>query len=281
MKIIHSVEEMKSSTHATRRGRRSIGFVPTMGALHEGHRALIRRARRENDQVVVSIFVNPAQFGPREDFTQYPRALSKDLALLKQEKCDVVFIPSASQIYPPEFSTWVDVPACSASLCGKFRPGHFRGVATVVAALFQIVQPTRAYFGLKDYQQCRVIDRMVKDLQIPVRVVACPTVREPDGLACSSRNRRLSKRDREEAVKLYQALYLGRELIEQKIMLDSGRLETRLKQVLSQIPHCRIDYIAVVDPVTLAPMRKIRRPAVLAAALWIGKTRLIDNVVIS
>jgi pantoate--beta-alanine ligase len=281
MKIIHSIEEMKSAVHKTRQAKRSIGFVPTMGALHEGHRALVRRARRENDLVVVSIFVNPAQFGPKEDFKRYPRTLARDLTLLRQERADIVFIPSAQQIYPAEFATWVDVPAYTLSLCGTFRPGHFRGVATVVAKLLLIVQSTRAYFGLKDYQQLRVIDRVVKDLQIPTRIVACPTVRESDGLAYSSRNRYLSKSEREEAVRLYQALYLGRELIQQKIMLDAARLEKRLRQVLSQIPRSRIDYISVVDSVTLAPMKKIRRPCVLAAAVWIGKTRLIDNVVIS
>ncbi len=281
MKIIHSIADMKSVTHTSKHGKQSIGFVPTMGALHEGHRALVRRARSENDQVVVSIFINPMQFGPKEDLSSYPRSLSKDLAMLKKEKVDYVFIPSAAQMFPPDFATWVDVPTYSDVLCGKFRPGHFRGVATVVIKLFSLVQPSRAYFGEKDYQQCRIIDRMVQDLKIPVRVVACPTVREPDGLAYSSRNQYLSKAEREEAVKLYQTLYLGRELIEQKIMRDSARLEKRLKQVLSQIPRSKIDYICVVDPITLVPMQKIHRPAVLAAAIWIGKTRLIDNVVIS
>jgi pantoate--beta-alanine ligase len=281
MKTLHTVAEMRSQTHTFKHAKRSIGFVPTMGALHEGHLSLIRRARRENDQVVVSIFVNPLQFGPKEDLHRYPRTLAQDLRLLKQEKVDVVFAPSASQMFPAGFSTTVDVPAYEQALCGPFRPGHFRGVATVVMKLFQIVRPTRAYFGKKDYQQCRVIDRMAQDLQMPVRIVACPTVREPDGLAMSSRNRYLSKREREEAVKLYQALYLGRELIEQRIMLDSQRLEKRLKQVLSQIPGRRIDYVSVVDPLTLAPMRKIHRPVLLAAAVWIGKTRLIDNVLIS
>ncbi len=279
---------MKSTIHklmqgkpAYRTGRHSIGFVPTMGVLHEGHRSLIRRARRENDHVVVSLFVNPLQFGPKEDFKRYPRTLKQDLTLLKQEHVDIVFNPSASELFPPGFSTAVEVPAYEKTLCGPFRPGHFRGVATVVAKLFEIVRPIRAYFGEKDYQQCRVIAQMVQDLQIPVRIVACSTVREPDGLAVSSRNRYLSKKEREEAVQLYQALYLGRELIEQKIMLDSQRLEKRLKQILSQIPRSGVDYISVVDPVTLAPMKRIHRPAVLAAAIWIGKTRLIDNVVIS
>jgi len=281
MKIIHSLSEMKVAIHKLKQSKASIGFVPTMGALHEGHQSLVRHARGENDQVVVSLFVNPLQFGPKEDFKRYPRTPKQDLALLQKERVDIVFMPSAAQMFPADASTFVDVPAFDQALCAPLRPGHFRGVATVVAKLFEIVQPSRAYFGQKDYQQCRVIDRMVKDLQMPVRVVICPTVREPDGLACSSRNRYLSAKERDEAIKLYQALYLGRELIEQKIMLDSVRLAKRLKQILSQIPKSRIDYISVVDPMTLAPMKRIHRPALLAIALWIGKTRLIDNVVIS
>jgi len=259
---------------------KSIALVPTMGALHEGHRSLVRRARKDNELVVVSIFVNPLQFGPREDLKKYPRTLARDEALLKEEQADVLFAPSAEDMFPAGFATFVDVPALSATLCGPFRPGHFRGVATVVAKLLQIVQPNRAYFGEKDYQQVRVIARMAEDLNIPVRLVACPTVRENDGLACSSRNRYLSRREREEAVKLYQALYLGRELVEQKIMTDSGKLGRRLMQVLKTIPRSRVDYVSVVDPVNLQAMKKIRRPALLAAALWIGQTRLIDNVMI-
>jgi pantoate--beta-alanine ligase len=273
---------MKAFVQKAEQAKKTIGFVPTMGALHAGHRSLIRRAKRETDWVVVSIFVNPMQFGPKEDFKKYPRTPKPDLATLKQEKVDAVFIPSAAQIYPTGFATHVGVPALSRDILdGPFRPGHFKGVATVVAKLLNIVAPSRAYFGEKDYQQCRVISKMVQDLNMPVRVVVCPTVREADGLAVSSRNRYLSRKERDEAVKLYQALYLGRELIEQKIMLDSTRLEKRLKQVLGKIPKSKIDYISVVDPVTLEPMKRIHRPAVLAAAIWIGKTRLIDNVIIS
>lgn len=281
MKIIRSISEMQSWALRVRRPGDSLGFVPTMGALHPGHLALIRRARRENDATVVSIFVNPLQFGPREDLKRYPRTFAKDVMALKEEKVDVLFAPSRQVVYPEGFATQVDVPTLGTTLEGRSRPGHFRGVSTVVAKLFQIVQPTRAYFGQKDYQQVRVMGRMVEDLNIPVRLVACPTVREPDGLACSSRNRTLSRRGREEAVKLYQALYLGRELVSQRVMTDSRRLVRRLTPVLSTIPNGRIDYVAVVDPVTLEPMKKIRRPALLAAAVWIGKTRLIDNVVIT
>jgi pantoate--beta-alanine ligase len=251
-----------------------------MGALHQGHAALVRRARRENDAVVVSIFVNPLQFGPKEDFKKYPRSLSKDYQLLKKEHVDVGFVPSAQAMYPQGGTTQIRVNALDGLLEGHIRPGHFQGVATVVAKLFSIVQPTRAYFGEKDYQQVRVIERMVTDLNWPVHVVACPTVREPDGLASSSRNRYLSPREREEAVKIYQALFLGRELISEKIMKKPAQLIKRLNQIFSIIPKCKVDYIALVDPMTLEPMKKIVRPALLAAAVRIGKTRLIDNIVI-
>jgi pantoate--beta-alanine ligase len=281
MKIIRTVPEMQSYGMRLLQQGNSVGFVPTMGALHEGHLSLVRRARDENDVVVASIFVNPIQFGPKEDLKKYPRALPKDLKMLEKASVDVAFVPSAEAMYPANFTTFIDVPAMTQMLCGPFRPGHFRGVATVVAKLFNIVQPTRAYFGEKDYQQLRVITRMIEDLKLPVRAIACATVREEDGLAVSSRNRYLSKAEREEAVKLYQMLYLGRELIEQKIMLNPKQLAKRLMQVTATIPRVKIDYISVVDPVTLEPMKHIRRPALLAAAIWIGKTRLIDNVIVS
>jgi len=280
MKIIESVVAMQSFSCKMRRQGRSIGFVPTMGALHEGHASLVRRARRENDLVVVSIFVNPLQFGPKEDFKKYPRTAARDLALLKAEKADIVFMPMAPALYPGGFTTRIRVPALDAVLEGASRPGHFQGVTTIVAKLLNMVQPMRAYFGAKDYQQVRIIRRMVDDLNMPVRIVACPTVRESDGLALSSRNRYLSRTEREEAVKIHQALFLGRELVSEKIMLDSRALIRRLSQILAKIPRSQIDYLAVVDPETLEPMSKIRRPALLAAAVRIGKTRLIDNIII-
>jgi len=280
MKIIQTIEAMQAMAYKLKRQGGSIGFVPTMGALHAGHASLVRRARRENDVVVVSLFVNPLQFGPKEDFKKYPRTAAKDLLLLKREKVDVAFIPSVQQMVPTGFSTQIRVPSLDGVLEGAFRPGHFQGVATIVTKLFNLVQPTRAYFGEKDYQQVRVIRRMTEDLNMPVRLVACPTVREDDGLAMSSRNRTLSRRERDEAVKIHQALFLGRELISQKIMLDSRRLVKRLSQIFANVPGSRVDYIAVVDPETLAPMKKIRRPALLAMAVRLGKTRLIDNIVI-
>ncbi len=281
MRIIRSVAEMQTNALHLQAQNQSIGFIPTMGALHEGHLALVRRARDENDAVIVSIFVNPMQFGPKEDLIRYPRTLVRDQAALKKANVDILFAPSTEEMYPAGFSTFVDVPSLNKTLCGPLRPHHFRGVATVVAKLFQIVQPTRSYFGEKDIQQVRVIDRMIEDLRIPTRLIACPTVREKDGLAVSSRNRFLSRKEREEAVKLYQALYLGRELVSQKIMTQSKMLVKRLTGVLATIPHSKIDYIAFVDPLTLEPMEKVQRPALLAIAIWIGKTRLIDNVVIS
>lgn len=280
MKIIKSVSEMQSSSHRLRMKNELLGFVPTMGALHEGHLSLVRRARAESDAVAVSIYVNPMQFGPKEDFKRYPRTLSSDLNLLKKEGVDVVFLPNDREMYPAGYSTVIDVPSVSVGFEGKSRPGHFKGVATVVAKLFQIVQPGRAYFGEKDFQQVRLISRMTQDLNMPITIVACATLRERDGLALSSRNRYLSKRDRQEAVKLYQSLYLGRELVSQNIMNRRDAIVKRLSQVLKTIPGGRIDYLDVVNPVTLESMDRIQRPALLLGAVWVGKTRLIDNLVI-
>ncbi len=281
MKMMRSVAQMQTWSARARKQGHSLGFVPTMGALHEGHAALVHRARLENDAVIVSLFVNPLQFGPQEDFKKYPRTFSRDALLLKKAGVDVLFAPNAAEMYPDGAMTTVRVPALGTALEGACRPGHFEGVATVVAKLFHITQPTRAYFGQKDAQQLAVIERMVRDLNVPVHVVACPTVREKDGLACSSRNRYLSARQREEAVKIYQALFLGRELISGKIMTRTSQLTARLRQIFNKIPQSRVDYIAVVDPVTFEPMKKIHRPALLAVAIHIGKTRLIDNIIIS
>jgi pantoate--beta-alanine ligase len=281
MKIIRSISDMQAWSWRARKKGFSLGFVPTMGALHEGHLSLARRARRENDAVIVSIFVNPLQFGPREDFKKYPRPFAQDLELLKKARVDIVFSPSAAAMYPDGESTKVHVPAIGEILEGASRPGHFDGVATVVAKLFQITGPSRAYFGLKDYQQFRVIYRMVKDLQMPIYLVPCPTIRENDGLAYSSRNRYLSRPEREEAVKLYQALFLGRELVSEKMMTQAPKLIARLRQIFSRVRGAKVDYFAVVDPLTFTPMKNIRRPALLLGAVWIGKTRLIDNIVIS
>ncbi len=257
------------------RAGRSTGFVPTMGALHEGHLSLIRRARRENDRVAVSVFVNPAQFGPKEDFQRYPRPFRRDAALCRAAGVDALFVPPAGALYLPGHETWVEVEKLSRPLCGAFRPGHFRGVATVVLKLFQIVQPTRAYFGEKDFQQLRVIAKMVRDLNVPVRVVACPTVREPSGLALSSRNAFLGSAERQAAPLLQRALREGARAA------ASGRNPAAARRaalaLLARMPGARVEYLAVVDPETLAPLSRGRAGGVVAAAVRVGKTRLIDN----
>lgn len=281
MKIIRTVKEMQLFSRRARTQRLEIGFVPTMGALHDGHVALATRSKAECDLTVVSIFVNPLQFGPKEDFRRYPRTEKADIAMLQKAGVDVAFIPTVTEIFPQGFQTQVRVGALASRWEGAARPGHFDGVATIVAKLFGAVGPDRAYFGQKDFQQLRVIERMTADLSLPIQIVRCETVREADGLARSSRNRYLSPREREEAVKLYQALYLGRELIEQRVMMDASRLSRRLGQVLTTIPKAKVDYIAVADPETLEPQTKIHRPVLLALAVRIGKTRLIDNIVIA
>jgi pantoate--beta-alanine ligase len=249
-----------------------------MGALHEGHLSLIRRARNENDTVVVSIFVNPKQFGPKEDLKKYPRPLSRDLALCKKEGVDFVFLPGAQGMYPEGFSTYVEVDGLSSVLCGKSRPGHFRGVATVVAKLLNIVQPATLYLGQKDAQQAVIIRRMVKDLNFPVKVKVMPTVREKDGLALSSRNAYLTEAQRKDALALSQALKLA------KVMVDNGarepeRIISRMRQVIRK-KALKIDYIEIADPDSLKPVNKIAGKVLITLAVRVGKTRLIDNLLI-
>jgi len=255
----------------------SVGFVPTMGFLHEGHLALVRRAKMENSAVVVSIYVNPAQFGPREDLGAYPRDLDRDLELLEKEGTDIVFVPSDDEVYPREFSSWVDVEKVTERLEGASRPGHFRGVATVVAKLFNIVQPTRAYFGQKDVQQVVVIKKMVADLNMGIEIVVVPTVRESDGLAMSSRNVYLNPEQRQAATVLFKALALARQLREG----GEGDAETIRRQMTALIrkePLAQIDYVSIADAVTLGELTLIDRPAVACLAVRMGKTRLIDNM---
>jgi pantoate--beta-alanine ligase len=281
MKIIRSVADMQAYALHKRQKNISIGFVPTMGALHAGHLSLVSQSQAKNDVTVVSIFVNPLQFGPKEDLKRYPRTEARDLQALRKEFVNVVFIPKATAMYDATFSTHVHIKGSLGSLWdGAARPGHFDGVATVVAKLFSIVQPSRAYFGEKDFQQLRIIQRLAHDLNLPIEIVPCKTLREPDGLAMSSRNRYLTPKEREEAVKLHQALYLGQELISQKIMKNPEQLIHRLTQILLGIPKAKVDYVAVADPITLEPQKKIQRPVWLAVAVRIGKTRLIDNRVI-
>jgi len=255
----------------------SVGFVPTMGFLHEGHLALVKRAKAENSIVMVSIYVNPAQFGPKEDFGAYPRDLDRDLELLRKEGTDIVFVPSDEEMYPHEFSSWVDVEKVTERLEGASRPGHFRGVATVVAKLFNIVRPTRAYFGQKDAQQVVVINRMVADLNMDLEVVVVPTVRESDGLAMSSRNVYLSPRERQAATILFKALTLARQL-RQGGEKDAEKIRRQMTALIRKEPLAQIDYVSIADAGTLEESNLIDRPAVASLAVRIGKTRLIDNM---
>ena len=255
----------------------TVGFVPTMGYLHEGHLALVKRARTDNSNVIVSIYVNPTQFGPREDFGSYPRELNRDLELLREEGVDIVFVPSDDEIYPPEFSSWVDVGKVTERLEEASRPGHFRGVATVVAKLFNIVQPSRAYFGQKDAQQVVVIKRMVADLNMGVDIVVVPTVRESDGLAMSSRNVYLSPGERQAATILFKALTLARQL-SQGGEKDAGKIRPQMAALIHKEPLAQIDYVSIADAQTLEELNLLDRPAVASLAVRIGKTRLIDNM---
>ncbi len=276
MKVLRGAAAIAALSARWRARGQSIGFVPTMGALHAGHRSLIERARRENDRVIVSIFVNPLQFGPAEDFARYPRSFSKDRRFCAKAGVDALYHPGVDEMYPPGFQTRVELPALSEKLCGKFRPGHFQGVATVVLKLFEQARPDRAYFGEKDFQQLVVIRRMARDLALGVRIVGCPTVREKDGLALSSRNAGLTPRQRSEAPALYRALRLGLTAIKQGASLSQAR--SMMRRRLQEIPGARIDYAEIVDPDTLeAPRRTDGRLRALAA-IRLGKTRLIDNI---
>jgi len=257
----------------------AVGFVPTMGYLHEGHLSLVRQSRSDNSTVVVSIFVNPTQFGPQEDFKAYPRDTRRDLDMLEKEYTDIVFMPEADEMYPAGFNTWVDVSKVTDQLEGASRPGHFRGVATVVTKLFNIVQPTRAYFGQKDAQQAVVIKKMATDLNMNLEVVSLPTLREPDGLAMSSRNIYLNPGQRQAAIVLYRALSLAQELWmrEEK---DAVRLRQQMADLIRKEPLANIDYISIADAETLDELETVRTPALVSLAVKIGSTRLIDNIVL-
>jgi pantoate--beta-alanine ligase len=264
-------------------GRRSVGFVPTMGALHEGHLSLVKRSFRDNSLTIASVFVNPTQFGPQEDFSRYPRPYARDRRLLAGAGVDALFAPSPKAMYPDGFETTVTVGGLTDTLCGapsSRGPAHFAGVATVVAKLFGIVRPDRAYFGMKDFQQVRVIEQMNDDLNLGVRVVRCGTVREPDGLAMSSRNAYLSVEERALAPLLHVSLQQGAKLLLSKRSMSPKALIGAVRDVLSSTPKIRIEYVQLVDPVTLQTLKAARRPALLAAAVRIGNTRLIDNILV-
>lgn len=279
MRVIRSLPQMTRAAQAARRAGKTIGFVPTMGALHPGHASLIRAARRETELVVVSIFVNPLQFGPQEDVERYPRDLKRDLNLAKAAGCDLVFAPDVSQMYPLGFSTSVDVGALGARLEGASRPGHFRGVATVVTRLLQLVQPTVAYVGQKDYQQAVIIERLVKDLAIPVSVRVMPTVREADGLAMSSRNGYLTPEERGQAPVIHEALTLAKTRIRDGER-DPERVLEAMRQRISEQPLARIDYLAVVHAKSFEPAERLAGQLALLAAVRFGPTRLIDNLLV-
>jgi pantoate--beta-alanine ligase len=275
--VVAEIAALRNLLAPQRIGGKTIGLVPTMGALHAGHRRLLDVARAETDVVVASIFVNPTQFNRAEDLDHYPRTLDQDLDVCRAAGVDLVFAPSPAEMYPEEPRTWVDVPALSEHLCGPGRPGHFRGVATVVMKLFQIVQPERAYFGEKDAQQLAIIRRMVKDLDVPVDVVPVATVREPDGLAMSSRNRHLTPEERERAVVLSQALFAARDLV----LVGERTAETIRTSVAPLFDGVRLEYFSIVDPEALVPVERIEGPVLIAGAIWLGSTRLIDNVTVA
>ncbi len=279
MRVVETVAEMRQARAAMVGG---VGLVPTMGGLHEGHLSLVRRARNADNHVVVSVFVNPSQFGPKEDFGAYPRDLERDLRLLEAEAVDVVFAPTVEEMYPSGFDEWVEVRGpLTERLEGAFRPQFFRGVTTVVARLLRIVRPQRAYFGEKDAQQLRVVRRMAEEQHLPVEIVAGPTLREPDGLAMSSRNAYLSPEERRAALVLPRALELGRTMVECEGVRDAGRLREALVDCIRREPRARIDYVAVTDYETLAELTAVDRPALLLLAVRIGPTRLIDNARLS
>ena len=276
MKIIRSISTLKNELGRGKKKGRSVGLVPTMGYLHEGHLSLIRRARKENDLVAVSIFVNPAQFGPNEDYKEYPRDLRNDAALCKRAGVDFIFYPAVKAMYPNGYSTYVKVEGLTGNLCGKFRPSHFCGVTTVVAKLFNIAKPDAAYFGQKDAQQAIVIKRMAEDLDMGITINIMPTVREKDGLAMSSRNAYLSPDDRRAAPTVYRALQLARDLIKSGNK-DTSKIKSEMRKMLS-VAADKIDYISIVDPDDLKDVKKIKGEVLVATAAWIGGTRLIDNI---
>jgi pantoate--beta-alanine ligase len=280
MKVIRDIPGVRAAVAEARRAGQVVGFVPTMGALHAGHLSLVDAARRDGTFVVVSVFVNPTQFGPEEDLNRYPRDTAGDLGKCKDAAVDLVFLPAGADMYKSDAVTTIHVRRLTETLCGPFRPGHFDGVTTVVAKLFNIVEPDRAYFGQKDAQQLAVIRRMTRDLDWPIEIIACPTVREPDGLAMSSRNAYLSPDERRRALVLYRALGAARELVirgehQAQVILD------RMRAIVAEGRPAAIDYINIVDAETLQPVAQVVHPVLVALAVRIGTTRLIDNLVLA
>lgn len=279
MKIVGTVKEVREQVKEWKKQGLSVGFVPTMGYLHEGHKSLMDAARKGNDKVVVSIFVNPMQFGPTEDLATYPRDLDHDAALCESAGVDLIFHPEAEEMYEKDFCSFVDMTGLTEGLCGKTRPIHFRGVCTVVNKLFNIVTPDHAYFGQKDGQQLAVIKRMVRDLNMDIEIVGCPIVREEDGLAKSSRNTYLSPEERKAALILSKTVALGKELA--KTEKDANKVVEAMKKNIETEPLAKIDYVEAVDALSMALVEKLEGTCMLAMAVYIGKTRLIDNTLIN
>ncbi|MBN1938278.1 MAG: pantoate--beta-alanine ligase [Candidatus Aminicenantes bacterium] len=279
MIIIRQIDEMRRAVRREKGQGRTVGLVPTMGYLHEGHLSLVRLARREADVAVVSLFVNPIQFGPKEDLKSYPRDFERDAARLRIEQVDYLFAPADKEMYPGEHRTFVEVRGLQDRLCGRTRPGHFQGVCTVVMKLFQAIEPDCAVFGRKDAQQALILQRMVADLNIPVRMIVAPIIREPDGLAMSSRNTYLDPAERK------AALVLSRSLAEARAAVDAGNRDAAeivaaMRAAIESEPLARVDYIEAVDPADLAPVAELREGTIVALAVFIGRTRLIDNMLI-
>ena len=279
MKLLKTIDEMRAFRTATRQSGKRVGLVPTMGALHQGHSSLVRAAREKSDLVAVSIFVNPTQFGPNEDFAKYPRDLESDSRLLDREHVDVIFAPSVDDMYPAGAITWVTVEGMSDRLCGKSRPGHFRGVTTIVSKLFHIIEPDAAFFGQKDAAQVAIIRRMVSDLNMPVSIEVCPIIREPDGLALSSRNAYLNPAQRKSALALHRSLQRAQKLLKNGER-DSATLIAAAKQEFANEPSARLDYFEIVDPNSLESVPSISKRALIAVAAFVGNTRLIDNILV-
>ncbi|HWX91014.1 MAG TPA: pantoate--beta-alanine ligase [Terriglobales bacterium] len=280
MKIVATIDSTRAATRAPRRQGQRVGLVPTMGALHEGHLSLVRAAKAQSDYVVVSLFVNPLQFGPNEDLAKYPRTWDRDRDLLEQAGVDLLFAPTNAEMYPDRATTFVNVEGLSERLDGQSRPGHFRGVTTVVSKLFHIVEPDRAFFGQKDAAQVAIMRRMVRDLNLPVEIVVCPIVREPDGLAMSSRNAYLNPEQRKQALVLSRALRRVEELFGRGEQ-DAAKLEAAGREVVAEEPGVRLDYLAIVDPDALEPVNPGGSGGLVAIAAYVGNTRLIDNVVLN
>jgi len=279
MDIVTGAKSLQKITRELRKKNKTIGFIPTMGALHAGHLKLVRESKAKNNVTIVSIFVNPAQFSPNEDLAKYPRPFKQDKKILENEKVDYLFYPDVKTMYPAGFQTYISVNNLSNIFEGKSRPGHFTGVSTIVMKLFNLIQPTNAYFGQKDFQQCAVIRQMVRDLNLSIVINVIPTVRDQDGLALSSRNIFLNKEERKQALNLYQSLLLGKELVIAGNK-DVANIKLEIKKYLEKNKLIKLDYIEICDPENLSPVKVVTKKVVILIAAYVGKTRLIDNILV-